>query len=216
MVAVQRQKLSLPHHGLQPVLHIGINDPHGIDLSGIEPFQQQLGDMPRPAQSGILRCILKASFNGNIPLREPAAAIFPHHIQCCILVVGQQLLSLPDGILVVGPGQPLVRRDQQAGRYAGQWSGITVHRQQITALNGAVRVEYACYFGLQCLEVGAGIGQLLLGLAQLGLRDQVHGVGDLLGLPDASDAPADLTGACHVLTARLCAGISPVRSSQIR
>ena len=49
VVAVQRQKLSLPHHGLQPVLHIGINDPHGIDLSGIEPFQQQLGDMPRPA-----------------------------------------------------------------------------------------------------------------------------------------------------------------------
>ena len=47
--------------------------------------------------------------------------------------------------------------------------------------------------------------QFLLGLAQLGLRDEVHGMGDLLGLPYASDAPADLTGAGHALTARPCA-----------
>ena len=116
-----------------------------------------------------------------------------------------QLLRLPDGVLVVRAGQSLVRRDQQARRHAGQGLGIGIHRIHIPALYGAVRVEHAADLRLQCLEIRPCVVQILFGLPQLRLGDQIHGVGDLLGLPYASDAPADLTGAGHALTARPCA-----------
>lgn len=115
----------------------------------------------------------------------------------------QQLLRLPYGVLVVCAGQSLVRRDQQARRHAGQGLGVGIHRIHIPALYGAVRVEHAADLRLQCLEIRPCVVQILFGLPQLRLGDQIHGVGDLLGLPYASDAPADLTGAGHALTARL-------------
>gem|GEM_PF-166086 len=123
--------------------------------------------------------------------------------QACVALGGQQLLRLPDGVLVVRAGQSLVRRDQQARRHAGQGLGIGIYRIHIPALYGAVRVEHAADLRLQCLEIRPCVVQILFGLPQLRLGDQIHGVGDLLGLPYASDAPADLTGAGHALTARL-------------
>ena len=211
---VQGQQLGLTHRGLQSVFHVCVNDVYGIDLAGIVPLQQQLADLAGTLQRGVLGGIEKALFDGDAPLAEPAAAILAHHIQHRALVGGQKLLGLPDGVLVIGAGKALVRRDQQAGGHAGQRSGVGVLRHEIAALNAAVGVEHAADLRLQSVEVGAGIAEILLGLAQLGLRDEVHGVGDLLGLPDASDAAADLTCAGHGLTARLCAGTSPARSLQ--
>ena len=115
----------------------------------------------------------------------------------------QQLLRLPYGVLVVRAGKSLVRRDQQARRHAGQGLFVVVQRRQVPALHGAVGVEHAPHLVLQRLKIGPRVVQLLLCLPQLRLGDQIHGVGDLLGLPYASDAPADLTGAGHALTARL-------------
>ena len=202
---MQGHDLRLMHRGLQTVLHVGIDDPDGVDLARVKAIQQQLGNMPRPVQRGVLRRVEKALFHGHAPLGEPAAAVFTHHIQRRARMLRHELLPLADDILVIGAGQSLVRRDQQTRRHAGQGLCVGVCRDQIAALDGAVGVEHAADLRLQRLKVGAGVIQLLLGLAQLGLRDQIHGVGDLLGLPHASDAPADLTGARHALTARLCA-----------
>ena len=124
----------------------------------------------------------------------------------------KELLGLTDGVLVIRAGKALVRRDEQASGHAGQRLAVLI--AEIPALRGVVRVEHTANLRLQCVEIGAGVVQVLLGLAQLGLGDQVHGVGDLLGLPDASDAAADLTCAGHGLTARLRAGTSPARSLQ--
>ena len=161
--------------------------------------------MPRPVQRRVLRRVVKALLDGDPPLGKPAPAVLAHHIQRRVALGGQQLLRLPDGVLVVRAGQSLVRRDQQARRHAGQGLGIGIHRIHIPALYGAVRVEHAADLRLQCLEIRPCVVQILFGLPQLRLGDQIHGVGDLLGLPYASDAPADLTGAGHALTARPCA-----------
>ena len=209
---MQGQQLRLTHRGLQPVFHIRVNDVYGVDGTGVVPLQQQLADLAGALQRGVLRGVEKALFDGDAPLGEPAAAVLAHHIQLRALVGGEKFLRLPDGVLVVGAGKSLIRRDQQASGHAGQRLAVLII--EIPARRSVVGVEHAADLLLQRVEVGAGIAQIRLGLAQLGLGDQVHGVGDFLGLPDASDAAADLTCAGHGLTARLRAGTSPARSLQ--
>ena len=213
---MQGQELGLADHSLQSVLHVGVDHHHGVDLVRVIPLQQQLGDLTGAAQGGVLRRVEKALLDGDVPLGEPAAAILTHHIEVRVRVVGHELLGLADGVLIIRAGKALIRGDEQAGRTQRHFLDRKLRRLKVTALHGGVRVEHTADLGLQRIKVGTGVAQLLLCLAQLGLGDEVHGVGDLLGLPDASDAPADLTGAGHTLTARLHAGSAPAWCLQSR
>src|SRR5699024_6567986 len=101
------------------------------------------------------------------------------------------------GVLVVGAGQALVRRDDQAG-IGPALDVVLMGRVEVPAVDVAGSAEDPLDLGLQRLEVGAGVFQVRPGAAQLGGGDQVHGVGDLLGLADALDPVFDLFGAWHI------------------
>ena len=47
------------------------------------------------------------------------------------------------------------------------------------------------------VKIGLRVGSLLAGLAQIGGGDQIHGVGDLQGFPNALDVVPDFFYACH-------------------
>ena len=130
-------------------------------------------------------------------LLEKVAAILPHHEQLGVRVLVQQALGLFDDILVIGPRQALVRRDDQAA--IGAIPGLChVGGIEIVALHPVGRAEDTLDLYPQGLEIGAGLAQVVLGPAQLGGGDEIHGVGDLSGLLHAFDALFDLLDAGHV------------------
>ena len=76
--------------------------------------EQQGADLTGPVHGGVLGRVKKALGHGDLMLLEKVAAILPHHEQLGVRVLVQQALGLFDDILVIGPRQALVRRDDQA------------------------------------------------------------------------------------------------------
>ena len=123
-------------------------------------------------------------------------AILADHEELGLRVLLQQTVGFLQHVLVVGSGQSLVSGDDQKA-IGSVRRKLSLVRVQIPALHMAGGAEDPLDLRLQRLKIRAGLIPFLLGLAQLGRRDQVHGVSDLPGLLDAVHPDADLTGAWH-------------------
>ena len=177
--------------------HIGVDNIDLFPLAGVEAVQQDRADLPGALQGGILRRVEEALLDGNMVLIEIVPSVLTDHEQLGAGMVSQDPHGLLDGVLVVGAGQTLVGRDDQAG-VGSALDVVLVGRVEVPAADVAGGAENPLDLTPQGFKVRAGVGQVLPGAAQLGGGDQIHGVGDLLGLADAFDPVLDLFGARHL------------------
>ena len=122
--------------------------------------------------------------NGDLVLVKVPAAILPHYIQLGVRVLGKELFSLLDDVLVVGPCKALVRRDDQTPISALQ-RRVIVRRIEIGTVYIPCRAEDPLDLAPQGVKIRPGVGQIVPCLPQLGGGNEVHGVGDLHGIFNA-------------------------------
>ena len=195
---MEGQKAGRPGLGAEGALHIGIDHKYFLQLPPVVAVQQQGPDLPGPGHGGVLGGVEEAALNGDTALGEIVPAIFPHHEELRVRVLVQQVLGLPENILVIGPRQALIRRNDQApvGAGDGLLALLRVEVAAVHALGGGA--EDPLDLRLHGLEIGAGVVQLASGLLQLGGGDEVHGVGDLPRLPHALHVGLDLLQTGHI------------------
>ena len=180
----------------QTALHVRVDDEDLRQRTAVVAVQQHVADLPGPFQCGILGSVEKALLHRNAPLGKAAPPVLPHHKELGIRMLREEVLGLFHHVLVVSAGQSLVRRDNEAAVGPIPGSG-DIRWVEIAAVHAVGRAEDPLDLPPQGLKVGSGIGKLRLGLAHFGGGDEVHGVGDLPGLPDALDASLDLLGPRH-------------------
>ena len=199
MGPVEGQNPGAPGLEVHAVPHVGVHHVDFVQPVVFKAVQQQRADLPGPCHGGVLGGVEEAVLNGDAVGGKKTPPILPHHIQLGVRVGVQQLQRLLDGVLVIGPRQPLVGGDDQTGVWLIQGclplQGVEVGAVHHLPAHGA---EDALDLPAQGLKVGPGVVQLLPGPAQLGGGDEVHGAGDLLGLLDAVDVVLDLLGPGHI------------------
>ena len=110
-MAVQGQQPGLLDGLLQAVLQIGIDDDDLAQPPGVIALQQDGADLAGAVEGGVLGGVEEAALDGDVLLLEPAAAVFPDHIQLYIRVLLHHGLGPADDVLVVRPGKALVGGD---------------------------------------------------------------------------------------------------------
>src|SRR5699024_4309653 len=133
---VERQQTGAAGGRSQAALHIGVDDIPLFPVASVEALQQNGADLPGALQGGVLGRVQKALLDGDMVLGKVVAAVFAHHEQLAAGVAGQHLHGLLDGVLVVGAGQALVRRDDQAG-IGPALDVVLVGRVEVRAVGGA-------------------------------------------------------------------------------
>ena len=108
----------------------------------------------------------------------------------------QKPLRLAQHVLVIHTGQTLVCGDDEIG--IGSAEGMIVAGIEIPALHALDRAEDALDLAAQRVKIGPRPVEFRASFPQLGGRDQIHRVRDLLRVTHALDAVFDLLCAAHL------------------
>ncbi len=167
---VEGQKPGGAGLGAHGAFHVRVNEVDLPELPPVIAVQQQGADLPGPGHGGVLCGVEKAVLNGDFPLVEKPPPIFPHHKELRVRVPRQKALGLPDGVLVIGPRQPLVRGDEEAAIGSLQRRAVAQGIEK-AAVHVVGRVKNPPDLPPEGLEIGPGLVQLLPGPAELGGGD---------------------------------------------